>query len=79
MEERYTIRILYRSKEDPAKLVGLVEEAWVAERRGFVGMAGLWRILGGERGADRRIDDCSRRRGRRRHTVADLFPDLGEE
>jgi hypothetical protein len=43
--ERYTIRILYRNRENPAKLVGLLEEEGIAEKRGFVSMEGLWRIL----------------------------------
>lgn len=79
MEEQYTIRILYRSEENPSKLVGLVERGGAAERRGFVGMEGLWRILACDRGADQRLDGPSRRSGRRHEMVADLFPDLGEE
>lgn len=43
--ERYTIRILYRNKESPEKLVGIVEGTGGTVTRGFVSMEGLWRIL----------------------------------
>lgn len=41
----YTVRILYRDREAPGTLMGVVEEAGVAGQRGFVGKTELWRIL----------------------------------
>lgn len=79
MEEQYTIRILYRSEENPSKLVGLVERRGAEERRGFVGMEGLWRIVACIRGTERRMDGSSRGSRHCRQTVAELFPELGEE
>ena len=43
--ESYTIRILYRSRDNPEKFVGVVEGTGDTIARGFVSMKGLWRIL----------------------------------
>jgi len=43
--ERYTIRILYRNRNNPEKLVGVVEGTGDTITRGFVSMSGLWKIL----------------------------------
>lgn len=44
--ERYTIRILYRDRENPGRFVGLVESDGDEGGRGFVNKEGLWKILG---------------------------------
>lgn len=79
--ERYSIRIVYRNRENPAKLVGLVEGEGIAERRGFVGMEGLWRILSTtDSGTDRERGGIPEEGSRSRAgTLADLFSVLREE
>ena len=78
---RYTVRILYRNEDDPAKLVGVVEEEGIDGRKGFTGIRGLWRILASaESGKDRRVQGFPREAGRiRPETVVDLFSVLREE
>ena len=43
--ERYTIRILYRDRENPGRFVGVLERDRIPGKRGFVGLSGLWKVL----------------------------------
>ena len=79
--ERYTIRILYRDRENPEKIVGVVEGDGGGGRRGFVGKEGLWRIL---RFPDREVSpgqNISPRPGEDRGSgyVKEIFQIMSEE
>ncbi len=79
--ERFSIRILYRDRDNPGKFVGVVERNGDEAKRGFVSMEGLWRILNSlDRGPDRGSKISSGMGGRRsRDELIDLFRSLREE
>ena len=78
--ESYTIRILYRNRDNPEKFVGVVEGTQDTSTRGFVSMRGLWRILNTPRpGWDMEKVDSPEADGRRsRKELLDLFWSIRE-
>jgi hypothetical protein len=79
--ERYTIRILYRDRNNPRKFVGVVEEPGATVKRGFVSMDGLWRILKTPTPGSGREKAASfgEERDSFREDLLDLFRSLREE
>lgn len=79
--ERFSIRILYRDRDNPGKFVGVVERNGEGAKRGFVSMEGLWRILNSpDRGPDRGNESASGEgRRRSREELIDMFRSLREE
>jgi hypothetical protein len=79
--ERYIIHILYRDRNNPGKLLGVVEEPGDKVKRGFVSMDGLWRILRTPVSGPGRRQDASFGEGRdgSREELLDLFRRLREE
>lgn len=79
--ERYSIRILYRDRNNPGKFVGVVERHGEDSKQGFVSMEGLWKILDSfEPDSDRGKVVPLERGGRRsREELIDLFRSLREE
>jgi len=43
--ERYTIRILYRDRENPGRFVGVMETGGIPGKKGFIGLSVLWKVL----------------------------------
>lgn len=78
--ESYTIRILYRNRDNPEKFVGVVEGTQGTIARGFVSMKGLWRILNAPReGRDRENAVSPDAEGRcTREEVLDAFWSIRE-
>jgi hypothetical protein len=77
--ERYTIRILYRNRENPRKIVGVVEEEGGSATRGFVRMEGLWRILESPDPESGRGEAVSSGERGYRSQLIDLFRSLRED
>ena len=79
--ERFSIRILYRDRNNPGKFVGVLERHGEEAKRGFVSMEELWKILDSyEPEPDRGKVVSLEGEGRRpREELIDLFRRLREE
>jgi hypothetical protein len=53
MAESYIVRIYRYEKDNPDRLVGLVEEVGIGRRQGFTGIEELWGILNSARKGNR--------------------------
>jgi hypothetical protein len=53
MAESYIVSIYRYEKDDPDRLVGLVEEVSIGRRRGFTNIEELWSILNSARKGNR--------------------------
>jgi hypothetical protein len=54
MADSYIVRIYRYEKDDPDRLVGLVEEVGIGRQRGFTCIEELWKILNTARKGDRK-------------------------
>ena len=54
MADSYIVRIYRYEKDNPDRLVGLVEEVGIDRQRGFTSIEELWRILNSARKSERR-------------------------
>lgn len=81
MMGRFSIRILYRDRNNPGKFVGVVERQGEEAKRGFVSMEELWKILDSfEPEPDRgNVVSLESKRRRPREELIDLFRRLQEE
>lgn len=79
--EKYTIRILYRDRNNPEKFVGVVEGVEDKITHGFVSMKGLWRILNSPVSSQGKgkIVSTDKEEPRSREELIDLFCGLREK
>jgi hypothetical protein len=81
MMAKFSIRILYRDRNNPGKFVGVLEKQGEETKRGFVSMEELWKILDSyEPESDRgNVVFLESKRRRPREELIDLFRKLREE